>query len=206
MKHHQHSCTGQWCASITKIIYKKKGFIVVYTRTVRSMRKRFTKQNKKKGIYHEGLYKWFTILHTHKKKRNWVASPPIRRNKVKYKMFSSVLSRCGTGNLETCTHIISRPKDSFIHFCCQNLLLLLLLLLLLFLWGYLTLGRHCKGLWTAHPHKPQHVLAVLVALCGWRKPWQWEWLGITMFPLVSYILIYLFFPEILWWAPNSPST
>ena len=45
-----------------------------------------------------------------KKREKWVASPPIRGKKVKYKMFPSVLSRCGTGSLETCTHIISRPK------------------------------------------------------------------------------------------------
>ena len=59
---------------------------------------------------------WKDLPKKKKNQRKWVASPPIRRNKVKYKMFPSVLSRCGTGSLETCTHIISRPKSSLNSF------------------------------------------------------------------------------------------
>ena len=55
--------------------------------------------------------------------------------------FHLSLFRCGMGSLETCTHIISRPK-TYYSFSLLKLVTIIII--------HLDLGRCCKGLQTAH--------------------------------------------------------
>ena len=85
-------------------------------------------------IFFSFIVFFFNFVHT------WMIS---HRSILKYKkiisetwcFFHQSLSGCGTGSLETCTHIISRPKTYYYSFLLLKLILLLLLLLLLFLFS-----------------------------------------------------------------------
>ena len=87
--------------------------------------------------------------------------------------FHLSLSGYGTGSLETCTHIILRPKTYSLFISIAETY---------YYYYYLpvTLGKYCKGLQTAHLHKPQHILAgSYVQMKGT--------ITMEMFSLVSYI-------------------
>ena len=144
-------------------------------------RKDLPKKKKKRNLPWN-LYERFTNLEKKKKTKKSVEIGlhhlPLGEKKVKYKMFPSVLSRCGMGSLETCTHIILRPKThSFIsaaktyyyyyyflrYYYYYIIIIIIILLLLLFLHGDMCWFQtahqvhkipagpwYCDGLQTAH--------------------------------------------------------
>ena len=142
---------------------------------------------------------------TQKRRRNWVASPPSRRNEVKYKMFPSVLSRCGTGSLETCTHIISRPKTYSLFISTAKTYYFYYLFYMGICVGFEqtikheipnSLLRYYNELQKACPHKMasmfhQHAGSFVMngkTCVNEDNDEMKEMLGITMFLLVSYNL------------------
>ena len=104
--------------------------------------------------------------------------------------FHQSLSRCSMGSLETCTHTISRPNTYYYSFLLPKLNNIIFIIFIL----SLTLGRYCKGLQTAHPHKiPAHFwqcASSFVHMKGYVTVWVpmqcWEDVEHKMFPSVLY--------------------
>ena len=120
-------------------------------------------------------------------------------------MFPSVLSRCSTGSLETCTHIISRPKTYSLFVSTAKTYYFYYLFYMGICVGFEqtikhkilhSLPRYYNELQTAHLHKMAsmfHQRACSFVTNGKTcvdedNDEMKEMLGITMFPLVSYNL------------------
>ena len=102
------------------------------------------------------------------------------------------MSGCGMGSLETCTHIISRPKK-FTHFFSLPKLIIIIIITF---WPWKDILRGPEQL--IHTKQPANPLTCWLFCNKWLtcvnedNDEMKELLGITVFPLVAYDL---FFPK-----------